>query len=84
MRNWLSPLVISGDSLPCLCADAGVLIIFMPYMMMGGTAPMAFAGELAQCYAEVLAGLVIHQNYVFGAPFIIGCMPATVDITKRP
>jgi trimethylamine--corrinoid protein Co-methyltransferase len=52
----------------------------MPYCMMGGTAPMSFAGALAQCNAEVLSGLVIHQLAAEGAPFIYGAMPSIMDM----
>jgi trimethylamine--corrinoid protein Co-methyltransferase len=52
----------------------------MPYCMMGGTAPMSFAATLAQCNAEVLAGLVLAQQAADGAPFIYGAMPSIMDM----
>lgn len=63
-----------------LCADAGVPVVYNPYCMMGGTAPVTLAGALAQSYAEILSGLVIHQAKKEGAPFIIGNMPSTIDM----
>jgi trimethylamine--corrinoid protein Co-methyltransferase len=55
-------------------------VVYMPYCMMGGTAPMSFAGALAQCNAEALGGLVIHQLVSEGAPFIYGAMPSIMDM----
>lgn len=78
----IPPLSHTKDSLTRLlmCAEAGVPIVYMPYCMMGATAPITFAGTLAQTNAEILSGLVIHQAKREGAPFIVGNMPATMDM----
>lgn len=55
-------------------------VVYMPYCMMGGTAPMSFSGALAQCNAEALGGLVVHQRTCPGAPFIYGAMPSIMDM----
>lgn len=63
-----------------ISAGAGIPVVYMPYCMMGGTAPMAFAGALAQCNADVLAGLVISQLVNEGTPYIYGAMPSIFDM----
>lgn len=63
-----------------ISAEAGIPVVYMPYCMMGGTAPMAFAGALAQCNADVLAGLVISQLVNEGTPYIYGAMPSIFDM----
>lgn len=55
-------------------------VVYNPYCMMGGTAPMRSAATLAQCNVEVLSGLVIHQLVSEGAPFIYGAMPSIMDM----
>jgi trimethylamine---corrinoid protein Co-methyltransferase len=55
-------------------------VVYMPYCMMGGTAVMSFGGALAQCNAEVLAGLVMTQLVSEGTPFIYGAMPSIFDM----
>lgn len=78
----IPPLTHSAESCRklLLCAEAGVPVVYNPYCMMGGTAPVTIAGALAQSYAEILSGLVMHQAKREGAPFIIGNMPATMDM----
>ena len=78
----IPPLTHSKDSCQklMLCAEAGVPVVYNPYCMMGGTAPTTYAGALAQSFAEILSGLVLHQAKQEGAPFIIGNMPATMDM----
>lgn len=78
----VTPLFHSEDSCNKLkiCAEAGIPIVYMPYSMRGGTAPISLGGALAQSVAEVLSGLVIHQTYFPGAPFIMGCMPSIIDM----
>jgi trimethylamine--corrinoid protein Co-methyltransferase len=63
-----------------VCAENRIPVVYMPYCMMGGTAPMNFAAALAQCNAEVLSGLVLHQLVSEGAPFIYGAMPSIMDM----
>lgn len=78
----IPPLKHGGDSCQKLlmCAEAGVPVVYMPYSMMGGTAPASPAAALAQSNAEILSGLVLHQSKSKGAPFIIGNMPTTMDM----
>jgi len=63
-----------------ISAENRIPVVYMPYCMMGGTAPMSFAGALAQCNADVLTGLVISQLASPGAPFIYGAMPSIFDM----
>lgn len=63
-----------------LVAEAEVPSVYMPYCMLGGTAPVTFAAALAQCNAEVLSGVVIHQLMNKGAPIIYGAMPSVFDM----
>ncbi len=78
----ISPLAHAKESCHKLliCADAGVPVVYMPYSMMGGTAPMTPAGILTQLNAEILSGLVIHQTKREGAPFLMGSMPTAMDM----
>lgn len=63
-----------------ISAKNRIPVVYMPYCMMGGTAPMSFAAALTQCNAEVLAGLVITQLAQEGAPLIYGAMPSIIDM----
>ncbi len=63
-----------------ISAKNRIPVVYMPYCMMGGTSPMSFAGTLAQCNAEALAGLVLTQLVSEGAPFIYGAMPSIMDM----
>jgi trimethylamine---corrinoid protein Co-methyltransferase len=63
-----------------ISAENRIPVVYMPYCMMGGTSPMSFAGTLAQCNADVLTGLVIHQLVSERAPFIYGSMPSVFDM----
>lgn len=76
------PLNHSGDSLEKLivCGDAGIPVVYMPYCMRGGTAGITLASALAQNFAEILSGLVVHQLFNPGAPFIAGSMPTVLDM----
>ena len=78
----IPPLVHDNESLQKLldCAAAGVPLVYLPYGLMGGTTPMSFAGTLVQLFADIFCGLVIHQAKAPHAPFIIGAMPATMDM----
>ena len=61
-------------------AENRIPCVYMPYCMMGGTAPLDRPATLAQCFAEILAGLVISQMAHPGAPFILGSMPSIMDM----
>jgi trimethylamine--corrinoid protein Co-methyltransferase len=78
----IPPLVHTGPACGKLavCARSGVPVVYLPYAMMGGTAPMSFGAALVQCLAEILSGLVIHQAFCPGAPFIAGAMPSIIDM----
>jgi len=78
----ISPRIFSHSSVTHLlaCAGRGVPVVCLPYCTLGGTAPVTFAGALAQCTAEILGGLVLHQLQQPGAPFIFGAMPAMMDM----
>ena len=78
----IPPLMHDDESVKKVlyCAAAGVPVVYMPYCLMGATAPVTLAGALAQSNAEILSGLVIHQAKAEGAPFIIGAMPSTIDM----
>lgn len=78
----VTPLNHSEDTCKKLeiCATAGVPVVYMPYCMRGGTAPVTLGGALAQSLAEILSGLAIHQAFAPGAPFIMGCMPSIMDM----
>lgn len=76
------PFNHSGDSLEKLitCGDAGIPVVYMPYCMRGGTAPITLEAALAQSFAEILSGLVVHQLFNPGSPYIVGCMPTVLDM----
>ena len=78
----ISPLLHpeAGVEKILICADSHVPLIYMPYVLMGGTAPVTIAGALVQCNAEILSGLVIQQFRSPGAPFIYGAMPSPFDM----
>ena len=63
-----------------ISAENMIPVVYMPCCMMGGTAPLDRNAALAQCFAEILAGLVISQLANEGAPFIIGSMPSIMDM----
>lgn len=63
-----------------ISAQNRIPFVYMPYCMMGGTAPMSIASTLAQCNAEALSGLVLSQLVSEGAPFIFGTMPSILDM----
>lgn len=78
----ISPLRNTNIGLSNLlkCADKKIPVIYMPYLLLGGTAPVTMMGALIQSNAEVLGGLVVSQLKREGAPFIYGSMPAPLDM----
>ena len=78
----ISPLTHYPDGVAklLLCAERGIPVIYIPMPMAGSTAPATLAGVLAQCNAEVLGGLVMHQVKSRGAPFIYGGIPSMMDM----
>lgn len=63
-----------------ISAENMIPVVYMPYSMMGGTAPVTIAGALTQNNAEILAGVVITQAVKAGAPLIYGSMPTVFDM----
>ena len=63
-----------------ISAEKRIPVVYMPYSMMGGTAPLSLAGSIAQCNADILTGLVISQLAGEGAPYIYGSMPSIMDM----
>lgn len=63
-----------------ISAQNRIPVVYMPYSMMGGTAPMSMAGSLAQGNSEFLLGLVLTQLVSPGAPIIYGHMPSILDM----
>ena len=78
----IPPLTHPVESTEKLFVSAENMIpcVYMPYCMMGGTSPLDRPATLAQCFAEILAGLVISQLASEGAPYIIGSMPSIIDM----
>lgn len=78
----IPPLNHSDDALEKLiiCAETGIPVVYMPYCMRGGTAPITLAAALAQNFAEILTGVVIHQLFGPGSPLIAGSMPSIMDM----
>lgn len=63
-----------------ISAENMIPVVYMPYSMMGGTAPMSMAASLAQGNAEFLFGLIFTQLVKPGAPIIYGHMPSILDM----
>ncbi|HUU21096.1 MAG TPA: trimethylamine methyltransferase family protein [Phycisphaerae bacterium] len=77
-----SPLVHSKAALEklILSAERRIPAIYTPCPMVGGTAPVTFAGALAQAVAEFLAGMVVSQLKKPGAPLIMGGVISCLDM----
>lgn len=78
----ISPLQHHPDAIDRLifCAQNRIPIIYVPTIMMGASGPVTLAGAIALASAECLAGLVIHQLYMPGAPFIYGGNVSPLDM----
>jgi trimethylamine--corrinoid protein Co-methyltransferase len=63
-----------------ISAENRIPVVYMPYSMMGGTAPMSMAASLAQGNAEFLFGLTLTQLINPGTPVIYGHMPSIMDM----
>lgn len=63
-----------------VAASNNIPTVYMPYCMMGGTAPQDRPTTLAQNFSEILCGLVISQVVREGAPYIAGSMPSIIDM----
>jgi trimethylamine--corrinoid protein Co-methyltransferase len=62
------------------CARAGIPSELVSMPLTGATAPVTLAGALVQLTAENLAGVVISQLAMSGAPVIFGGSPACFDM----
>ncbi len=62
------------------CAQKGIPICFPSGSNAGGGAPITLAGAMALGIAENLVGLVIHQMYGKGSPFLFGPNVSTLDM----
>ncbi len=78
----IAPLVHSDSTIDkCIyCAEKNIPLVYYSAGMTGGTAPMTFAGLLAQVSAESLTGLVLHQLIRPGAPIIFGAFTTIMDM----
>lgn len=63
------------------CAKAGLPVNVLSMAMSGASAPVSVAGTLVTHNAEVLAGIVLDQLTVKGAPVIYGSSTTTFDLT---
>jgi len=63
-----------------ISAENRIPVVYMPYSMVGGTAPMSYAASLAQGNAEFLFGLVLTQLVSPGTCIIYGHMPSILDM----
>ncbi len=77
----ISPLQLPRDGLDVLTefVRAGQPVSIGPMAMASGTAPTTLAGTLAQENAEILAGVVVTQLLVPGAPVTYGGIPHIMD-----
>jgi trimethylamine---corrinoid protein Co-methyltransferase len=67
------------------CARAGIPSELVSMPLTGATAPATLAGSLVQLTAENLAGVVITQLAMRGAPVIFGGSPSCFDMhTAHP
>ena len=76
------PLMHDRDGLTKLqaCAELEVPVIWAPAPNAGSTAPRSIAAPAVVGNAEVLAGLVFHQQIKPGAPFVWGVGVGAMDM----
>ena len=76
------PLMHDRDGLTKLqaCAELDVPVIWAPAPNAGSTGPRSIAGTVVVGNAEVLAGLVYHQQIRPGAPFVWGVGVGAMDM----
>ncbi|MFB3891709.1 MAG: trimethylamine methyltransferase family protein [Phycisphaerae bacterium] len=77
-----SPLLHTQEALDVvmLAARAGIPVIYVPGAICGGTGPVTIAGSAILGNAETLSGLVIHQLFAAGAPFVHGPIASPLDM----
>jgi len=80
--QFVSPLEHDSLALERLifCAVHEVPLIYIPTIMSGATGPITLFGSLVLALSETLAGLVMHQLYHPGAPFITGACVSPIDM----
>jgi len=80
--NPVTPLVINEGTSDKLLDSAArsIPVIYSNYGMSGMTTPLPCAGALALLNAELLAGLVLSQLAMPGAPVILGSLPMYFDM----
>ena len=71
---------LEGMEMIIFCAEHSIPVVYATGSMAGGTAPVTLAGALALGNAECLAGLVVHQLRLPGAPFIFGGNVTAMDM----
>jgi trimethylamine--corrinoid protein Co-methyltransferase len=78
----ISPLVHTkeGMEMVLFSAERSIPVVYPTGSMAGGTAPVTLAGAIALGNAECLAGLVVHQLAMPGAPFIYGGNVTAMDM----
>jgi trimethylamine--corrinoid protein Co-methyltransferase len=78
----ISPLALSEDGCAamCLAAELAIPTRILPAPMLGGTAPMTFAGALALQNAELLAGLTLMQVAQPGCPVVLAPRLSVMDM----
>lgn len=80
--QFVSPLQHDQQAVERLvfCAEHEIPLIYIPTIMPSASGPITLAGSLALATAESLAGLVMHQVWRPGAPFIFGACTSQLDM----
>ncbi|KUO48913.1 MAG: trimethylamine methyltransferase [Desulfitibacter sp. BRH_c19] len=78
----ISPLIHTevGIGKMFKCHEYGIPVVYTPGVVAGATMPVTKAGTIALMNAEALAGVVISQLHVKGAPIIIGGGATPMDM----
>ena len=61
-------------------SSAGQLVILMPFLLAGATAPLTLAGAVAQATAESLAGVALVQTVRPGTGTVFGAFVSEIDL----
>ncbi len=79
-----SPLNHSKNAIEklLLAAEKRIPVIYTPCPIAGATVPMTLAGALVVAVADSLSGLVAAQFSAPGAPFIMGGVLSTMDMSS--
>jgi trimethylamine--corrinoid protein Co-methyltransferase len=62
------------------CAQNAIPVQFISMPLAGALAPMSLLASVVQHTAETISGVVIHQTWTPGSPFIYGGSPALFDM----